>query len=210
MLPGAVLAAGRSSRMGRPKAFLPYGPVGAQTFLDRVIASMRDGGVDDILVVGRPDDEALIAAVSGSDTPARFVPNPHHELGQLTSIVAAVNAVDRPGVRGLLVIPVDMPLVRGATFAAILHASSQHPRSIVRAVCGGRHGHPVIFDRAYFDALRHAAPHTGAKAVLRDPRALVVDVEVDDDGVLRDVDDLDDYIAVFGGPPGAPQSGVSS
>jgi molybdenum cofactor cytidylyltransferase len=196
--------------MGRAKAFLPYGPAGVQTFLDRVIASMRDGGIDDILVVGRPDDEELIATVSGFATAVRFVPNPHHDLGQLTSIVAAVNAVDRPGARGLLVIPVDMPLVRAATFDAILRASAQHPRSIVRAVHGGRHGHPVIFDRAYFDALRHADPHTGAKAVLRDSRTHVVDVEVDDDGVLKDVDDLDDYVAVFGGPPGAPGSAVSS
>lgn len=196
--------------MGRPKAFLPYGTAAAHTFLDRVIASMREGGIEDILVIGRPDDEELIAAVARYGVLARFVPNPHHDLGQLTSIVAAVNAVDHPGARGLLVMPVDMPLVRAETFAAIVRAAASHPKAIVRAVCAGRHGHPVIFDRSCFDALRHADPQTGAKAVLRDRGAQVVDVEVADPGVLKDIDSLEDYIAEFGGPPAAPGSAVSS
>lgn len=210
MVPGAVLAAGQSSRMGRSKALLPCGSSRSETFLDRIIGSMREGGVEDVLVIGRPDDEELLDAVLHQIVPARFVPNPNHERGQLTSIVSALNAVDHPGVRGLLVMPVDMPLVRPETFAALLRACEAHPRTIVRAAHGGRHGHPVIFDRGSFDALRHADPSIGAKAVLRARADSVLNVEVPDVGVLTDVDTVQDYVAAFGRTPDTPGSAMPS
>ena len=210
MVPGAVLAAGQSSRMGRSKALLPYGPSARDTFLDRILASMRRAGLDDVLVIGRPDDSNLIDVVLQPAVPARFVANPNHERGQITSIVAALNAIDRPGVRGLLVIPVDMPLVQPQTFAALLLAFEANPQMIVRAAHGGRHGHPVIFDRGSFDPLRHADPATGAKAVLRAREDRVLDVEVPDAGVLTDVDTMQDYVAAFGRPPDPPDAAVSS
>lgn len=194
--------------MGRSKALLPCGSDTVDTFLARILSAMRAGGVEDILVVGRPDDADLQDAVAQADLPVRFVANRDHERGQLTSIVAAVNAIDCPGVRGLLVMPVDMPLVQPATFAAVLRASAEHPGVIVRAVCGGRHGHPVIFDRGCFDALRRTDPALGAKVVLHANR--VLDVDVPDTGVLKDVDSVEDYVALFGRTPGPPGSGVPS
>jgi len=201
MVPGAVLAAGRSARMGRPKALLPVGPDSAETFLSRIVASMRAGGLDDVLVVGRPDDVELREAVARLDPPVRYVGNVDHERGQLSSIVAAVDAVDRPGVRGLLVSPVDMPLVKPETFAAVLRAFAASPGTIVRASCGGGHGHPVIFDRGSFGDLRRADPDVGAKAVLRASPQRVIDVDVADTGVLADVDSPEDYVAIFGSGP---------
>jgi molybdenum cofactor cytidylyltransferase len=204
MVPGAILAAGRSTRMGRPKALLTCGPGPTRSFVEHIIASMRAGGVEDVLVVGRPDDVELVHALIASPAPARFIPNVNHERGQLTSIIAAVNAIDRPGVRGLMVMPVDMPLVRPETYAALLRAAAIHTASIVRAVCGGAHGHPVLFDRASFDALRRADLTAGAGAVLRASAARVVNLEVGDPGVLRDVDSVDDYVSIFGRMPDEP------
>lgn len=210
MTPGAVLAAGYSSRMGRPKALLPAGASLGDTFLHRVLASMWEAGVPDLLVVGRPDDQELRDAILAETVRARFVPNPNHQSGQLTSIIAAVNAADHPGVRGILIMPVDIPLVRPETFAAVLRVSEAHPTSIVRATYAGRHGHPVVFDRGSFDALRRADPGTGAKAVLHAHADRVVNLDVDDDGVLKDIDSLEDYIEAFGGPPDAYGSGMRS
>ena len=184
--------------MGRSKALLPCSPTPGDTFLNRIIASMRAGGVEDVLVIGRPGDAALIEAVEQPGLAARFIANPDHDRGQLTSIVAGLNAVDHPGVSGLLIMPVDMPLVQPSTFNKVLEAFAAHPSSIVRAVCGGRHGHPVIFDRGSFRALRHADTAVGAKAVLVAHADRILDLEVDDGGVLKDVDSREDYAAVFG------------
>ena len=150
-------------------------------------------------MIGRPNDSELIEAVEQPSVAARFIANPDHDRGQVTSIVAGVNAVDRPGVRGVLVMPVDMPLVRPSTFREVLEAFAAHPSFIVRAVCAGRHGHPVIFDRgSLFEALRQAEVTVGAKAVLLTRADRILDLDATDAGVLKDIDSRGDYAAVFG------------
>ena len=65
----------------------------------------------------------------------------------------------------------------------------------MRPAIGDRHGHPVVFDRVTFDDLRSAPLDVGAKAVLARWRHAIVDVPVDDPGVLADVDTPEDYEA---------------
>lgn len=202
MVDAAVLAAGRSLRMGRPKALLPCAPGAPGTFLARIVTALQAAGVPAPMVVGRPDDQELRDAVQRL-APARFLPNPSHARGPLTSILAALDAVEGGAVQGLLVMPVDMPFVRVETFAAILQAARANPRRIVRACHDGRHGHPVVFDRESFAALRAADPLTGAKSVLRASPGRVLDVETGDPGVLRDVDTIEEYVDAFGVSPGA-------
>ena len=197
-------------RMGRPKPLLPFGRSYPVTFVQHIAESLRQAGLEDVLIVGRPDDEALAQTVERLPGRTRFVPNGNHAGGQLTSIVAAVNAVDLPGVRGLLLMPVDMPFVRVETITSVLAAFAASPGSIVRPQHAGRHGHPVIFDRASFDALRHADPGVGAKAVLHAHPARVVNVPVDDEGVLTDVDSLEHYVHAFGAAPESFEAGVRS
>ncbi|HXW07664.1 MAG TPA: nucleotidyltransferase family protein [Vicinamibacterales bacterium] len=187
MVPGLVLAAGRSSRMGRPKALLRLTPSGP-TFVARIVHALRAGGTADALVVGRPDDVELQAELERVQPPARFVPNPHAESGQLSSLLAGLNVVDHPGVHGVLITLVDLPLVKPTSVEALLSAFSRTGAPIVRAVHRGGHGHPVIFGREVFPDLRAADPQVGAKAVFRRHAEGVVDVEVDDPGVLVDVD----------------------
>ena len=188
--------------MGRAKSLLSL-PSSGETFVARIIGAVLEGGAADALVVGRPEDLALRAEIARGFDPvhpsnapqplrrARFVENPRADTGQLSSVIAGLDAADRPGVHAILVTPVDMPLVRPATVAALLTAFSSSPHPIVRATHRGRHGHPVIFGRAVFDALRRADPEIGARAVVR--AHSVLDVEVNDPGVLQDVDTPDDY-----------------
>jgi molybdenum cofactor cytidylyltransferase len=101
---------------------------------------------------------------------------------------------------------VDVPLVRAATVEALVEAWRQTGAPIVRPAIGERHGHPVIFDRATFAALRSAPLAVGAKAVIARFRPQVVDLPTDDAGTLRDVDTPDDYAALFGGGDGSGRS----
>jgi molybdenum cofactor cytidylyltransferase len=192
MIPAIILAAGRSTRMGRPKALLPVHPDGP-TFVERIVRTVREGGAADALVIGRPDDTALRHEIERLHPLARFVENVDADRGQLSSLVAGVDAADHPGVRGVLVTLVDLPLVTPASVASVLSAFSSSGRPIVRAVHAGRHGHPVLFGRAVFGELRHADPATGAKAVVRAHAADVLNVDVPDPGVLLDIDLPEDY-----------------
>jgi len=185
--------------MGQPKALLPVRP-GGESFVRHLAATLLEGGVIDVLVVGRPDDDALRAEVENLETRVRLVINAHADAGQLSSVIAGLNAADRPGVHGMLVTPVDVPLVLPGTVRALLTAFASHRAPVVRATYRGRHGHPVIFGRGVFDALRRANPAIGAKVVVQAHAREMVDLEVDDPGVLHDIDGPDDYARVFNLP----------
>lgn len=187
MMPAVLLAAGASSRMGRPKALLE---VGGRTFVRRILETLRDGGVGDTVVVVRAGAGAVAREIDAAGF-GRPIENPDPDRGQLSSLIVGLDAVERPGVPGALVTLVDVPLVRPSTVAALLDRAAGSAASILRAAHGGRHGHPVIFSRAVFAALRAADPAIGAKAVVR--AFDVEDVEVDDPGVLRDVDTPQEY-----------------
>jgi CTP:molybdopterin cytidylyltransferase MocA len=185
--------------MGRPKAFLTVDEAGV-TFVERVARTLLAGGAADALVVGRADDEVLRGVADQMGAGVRFVPNPDADTGQLSSIVAGLAVADRPGTRGILVTPVDLPLIAPTTVTALLTAFSSSAAPIVRATHGGRHGHPVVFARAVFADLRHADPRVGAKAVLRAHQQDIRNVEVGDPGVLLDVDTPEDYARLFSRP----------
>jgi molybdenum cofactor cytidylyltransferase len=181
--------------MGRSKALLPCGDRG-DTFVRRLAMVLCEGGVEEALIVGRPEDDELRAEVEGLAVQSRYVENPRADEGQLSSVLAGLAAADRPGVRAILVTPVDAPMIAPATVAALLAEFRSSAAPIVRAVHVHRHGHPVIFSREVFEDLRHADPALGARAVLRAHAVRLVDVEVEDPGVLGDVDTPADYDAL--------------
>ena len=190
MVPGIVLAAGASSRMGAPKPLLT---LQNRTFVRRILEAFRDGGVPSAVVVARPGIEGLADEVARIGY-GRVVENPTPESGQLSSLLAGLTAIDSPGVDGVLVTLVDVPLISAATVRAVLERAAVTSAPIVRAVHRGAHGHPVLFTRAVFDALRNADPSMGAKAVVRSHQ--VEDIEVGDAGVTEDVDTPEDYARV--------------
>lgn len=197
MIAGVILAAGRSTRMGRPKALLTA-PCGS-TFVARLVKTLTTGGVDGPFVVGRPDDELLRSTVESLDSGARWVENPDADGGgQLSSLQAGLRKADRPGIRGLMVVPVDAPTIAVDTIVTLIATFNATGAPIVRPRYQGRNGHPVVFSRAVFAELRRADPAVGAKAVLRAHQDAIVTVDVDDAGVVGDVDTPRDYEKLLG------------
>jgi molybdenum cofactor cytidylyltransferase len=193
---GLVLAAGASSRMRRPKALLVC-PGSDETFVARAARVLHAGGVPRVAIVARPGDRALAEHAAGLRPPVDLVENPTHELGQLASLLAGVGHAEAAGADAVVVLPVDMPLIRVASVAALLAAAAHHPAPIVRVVHHGRHGHPILFRRAVFDRLRALDVSAGANALARARADDVLDVPVDDPGVLRDVDWPEEYRQLF-------------
>jgi CTP:molybdopterin cytidylyltransferase MocA len=184
--------------MGASKALLAASPT--ETFVSRLLATLRDGGIANRFVVGRPDDDVLRREVERHG--GSFVTNPDADAGgQLSSLLAGLAAADRADLRGLMIVPVDAPLVSPSTVATLLAVFDVTLAPVVRARHAGRHGHPVIFSRRVFDELRRADPAAGAKAVLRAHEAAIVNVDVEDPGVLGDVDTPESYRALFGRDP---------
>jgi molybdenum cofactor cytidylyltransferase len=193
---GLILAAGQSTRMGKPKALLPS-PHTGRTFVTQLIHALQEGGVDRVGVVGRPTDAGLRRELAGALPPVDFVDNPSHELGQLSSVLAGLAYAEAHDAAGALVVPVDMPLIRAGTVRAALEAFRHDDRPVLRVTHRGQHGHPVIFGADVFAALRNADPSLGARAVIREDPSRVRNLEVDDPGVVRDIDLPDEYRRLF-------------
>ena len=127
MIPAIVLAGGRSSRMGQPKALLPI-PATGETFVQRIVNTLVAAGVEDIvLVVGA--DAAAIRQHAPTSASVRIVDNPDYDRGQLTSLLAGLQAIDRAHAAAALVTLVDVPFVSVSTGA---YLSSRRTRSVPR------------------------------------------------------------------------------
>jgi molybdenum cofactor cytidylyltransferase len=190
VIPGIVLAAGKSSRMGRSKATLPID--GGDTFLTRIIRTFQAASVEDVVVVVGHDAGTIVSSLADVPMTVRLVENPDYEQGQLSSLLAGLRVVDRPGVVAALVTLVDVPLVSEATVRAVVERYRQTRAPIVRPVRGNDHGHPVLIDRSLFDAVRHADPAVGAKPIIRANVSAAGDVAVVDDGAFMDFDTPED------------------
>jgi molybdenum cofactor cytidylyltransferase len=195
VIPAIVLAAGKSSRMGRLKANLPVGPSRGEkeTFLTLIVRTLLDAGIDDVVIVLGHEMDAVLRTFTESGLSARFVENADYASGQLSSLVAGLRVVDRPGVVATLVTLVDIPFVSAATVRAVVERYQRTHAPIIRPTRGGRHGHPLLVDRSLFDQLRHADPAMGAKSVVRAHATTDGDVEVDDEGAFADIDTPEDY-----------------
>ena len=191
VIPAIVLAAGRSSRMGRAKATLPAGD--GQTFLTRLVSTFLAAGVDDVIVVVGHEADAIASRFSESGLPARFVVNREYDRGQLSSLLAGLDVVDRPGVSAVLVTLVDVPFVSTETVRAVVDGYRRTHAPIVRPTSGNRHGHPLLIDRSLFAALRAADPSAGAKPIVRAHATAAGDIPIDDEGAFADIDTDEEY-----------------
>ena len=180
--------------MGSPKALLPDGE--GRLFLTRLLHTFWMAGVGRLVVVtGGLHGEIVAAVAAGGPRGATvaFARNPDPRRGQLSSVITGLDAVDRPGVGGILMAPVDVPFVAPSTVRAVMDEWRRTRAPIVRPARGERHGHPVLFGRETFADLRRADLAGGARTVVHAYAPRVVNLEVDDPGALRDVDTREEY-----------------
>lgn len=195
MTAALILAAGRSSRMGRPKPLLRQIQSG-HTFVGHLIRVATAAGLSPIFVIGRSGDLELASEVVRSG--GAFLVNPDAERGQVSSLLTGLAAALSPELEAVMVMPVDVPLVSTAVLRTLLKAGERPDVQIVRAAHRGIHGHPVLFKRAVFDELQAADPDVGARGVVHADPSRVTDVEVGEAGVTLDLDTPADYLRAFG------------
>jgi molybdenum cofactor cytidylyltransferase len=194
---GILLAAGESKRMGFPKPLLC---INGETFLTHIARSMLTTVERLIIVLGAHRD--VVAAEVPADNRIRVIENHDYRMGQLSSIKRGLSAVS-PNTDAAIVHLVDHPTVMPETFRRVAEGYRISRKPIVIARCGGHRGHPVLFDRSIFEELHQAPLDTGARAVVMADANRVIYVDVDDAGVLLDLDTPTDLARA--GLPAVPQ-----
>jgi molybdenum cofactor cytidylyltransferase len=179
---GILLAAGESRRMGYPKPLLK---LGSQTFLERTCEAMLTAVARLVVVVGAYADRVRRAVPD--DPRIVVVENPNYVMGQLTSLQAALSAVSAEASAVMLHLT-DHPTVSAVTFRAVVGEYERTHKQIVIARYHGRRGHPVLFARALFDELLTAPADHGARAVVQANPDRLRYLDVDDPGVVLDLD----------------------
>lgn len=179
---GIMLAAGESRRMGYPKPLLQ---IGGRTFIEHTAETMLTVVPRLVIVIGAHRER--VRAAIPHDERIAIVENPNYLHGQLSSLKVGLSAI-LPDSTGALVHLGDHPMVRAATFRALADSYNRTGKPITIARCGGRRGHPVIFDRAVFAELLAAPEGEGARHVVNADPSRVVYVDLDDPGINLDLD----------------------
>lgn len=193
-LAALVLAAGGSTRLGRPKQLLPYRD---GVLLDAVLDLVRDCSFHQRIVAlgGSADDVRAVVDTTGFDV----VVNDEYTSGCSSSIAAAITAV-QDDVDGIVLFLGDQPEVQAATVASLIAGRGNAPVAVTRYDDGI--GHPFALSRATFPALAALHGDRGVWKLIDRLGSAVARVRVDG-AVPRDVDTEEDYRALLAGAAGA-------
>ncbi|HEY6998273.1 MAG TPA: nucleotidyltransferase family protein [Candidatus Binatia bacterium] len=184
MIVAVVLSAGESSRMGRPKALLP---IDGQTFIERIVAALKQTRVGKIIVILGHNASELQPKIS--HLPVEILINTDYKLGQLSSLQLAVRHLHLDhDCDGMLVHLVDHPYLTPALVQEMIRRFYETKKRIIVPKFHGKRGHPVIFSRELFAELLSAPADQGAKAVVNAHRAHTLEIETEEAGIALDID----------------------
>jgi molybdenum cofactor cytidylyltransferase len=179
-----LLAAGRSTRMGKENKLLS--PIAGKPMVAGIVAMLKQCPLDGMVIVLGHQAEKLRQALPSRGL--NFVENKQFRTGMASSIRSGVAALD-DSVDAALIMLADMPQVQPRTIAGLIDAlNPEEGRTIALPRYRGKRGNPVLFARQHFEELLALDGDEGAKKLLVSHAAAIIEVAVDDPGVLVDVD----------------------
>jgi molybdenum cofactor cytidylyltransferase len=183
-----ILAAGSSSRMGRPKQFLK---IDNETLIRKTVNVTINAGAAKTIVVSGLDHE-LIKKELGS-LPTQVIVNPHSELGMGSSIKYGVDHIIKnyPDLEGAVIMVCDQPLLSHFHLSKIISEHQTTQSSIVASFYSGKNGVPVFFHRSMYEKLLTIKDQQGARNVIDQNSALVKSIDFPEGSI--DIDTPEDW-----------------
>jgi molybdenum cofactor cytidylyltransferase len=206
MTAALVLAAGRSTRMGTQKLLLPYGE---GTVLGQVVRQVLRSRVESVLGVAGANAPLLLPALEAESLLPRAP-----AAGRRLRVLAGPSASDMLGSvrQGLASLPPtdavavvlgDQPGIAAETIDSMLAAFAAGKGRLIVPACGGRRGHPLLFDSRYIPELLLQHDSTGLRGLLQAHPAEVWELAVGSPEMLADLDTPADYARALATRAGA-------
>ena len=182
-----ILAAGESRRMGYPKMLLEFR---GKTMLENVIEHVAGSGTDGILVVLGANREKLTGIVENCGV--RYCINDNYKEGMLSSVQCGIRNLPA-GIRAVMVFQGDQPLIFPHVIDRLIEAYGTTGKGLVIPVYGGKRGHPLLIGSRYREEIDSLSHEEGLRAITGMHSEDILEVAVNDPGILKDFDTWDDY-----------------
>jgi molybdenum cofactor cytidylyltransferase len=187
MLAAVILSGGASSRMGAPKALLPFQ---GRPFLEHLLQVTRHPKIGARRVVLGAHAESIAKAVALQ--PGETVVNENWEEGQLSSIHAALRTLPL-GTDGIVLFLIDHPLISAKLVDGLIGQFYETRAPVVLPVFQGRRGHPVIFSSGVYEELQKAPRDVGARSVVWMHDKEVSEYPTEEEGCVLNLNDPEMY-----------------
>jgi len=196
-----ILAAGASSRMGKPKAFLKWKN---KTFLENICHNLSNAGTEKIIIVTNKSLLSDILSFNPNEYPnpkfnslpssqhshiPTFAINPHPEQGMLSSFRCGLRVL-KSSDKNVMLCLTDHPMVKVETYKLLFSVAKRD--KIIIPKHKNRRGHPVIFGADFIPELLEKDCPEGARTIVRAHPEAVEEILVEDAGILLDIDTPED------------------
>ena len=148
-------------------------------------------GADPTLIVLGHTPGLILGAVDTEG--AHVLTNPDYKMGQLTSIQTAVRYLEDKNVSGILICPVDNPLVSVDLISTLISEGESGKKGIVIPVFKGRRGHPAFFSRRLFPDILNAPLDEGARWIIRHRPEELLELPTEEEGIIKNINTPQDY-----------------
>jgi len=170
--------------MGTPKALIPYR---GKTFVEHLLEVTRHNRVGATRIVVGAHANEIQEKLTAHAT--EIVVNADWAKGQLSSIQAAIRSLPEGATEGIILCPVDHPIVSAELIAKLIAEFDSSGKAIVLPTYQGRRGHPALFRASLYQELLDASPEVGARQVVWAHAEDVGEVATDEEGVVLNVND---------------------
>lgn len=182
-----ILAAGSARRMGSQKLLLPYGE---STMIETVVDNVLASSIEHVMVVLGANQQEVRDALK--NRPVQFCNNKDHEKGMLSSVQCGIRALTADAASVLIFLG-DQPGIPPAVTNSVIEAYSEELYGIVIPVHAHRRGHPLLVDMKYRKEIEQLDLEHGLRSLRHQFPNDVLEVEVEEPGILVDIDTPADY-----------------
>ena len=187
MISAILLAAGQSKRMNGENKLAKK--IKGIPLIKCALNNILKSSVNEIIIVLGYQSEIIEKLIDKNDK-IKFVFNPNFETGMASSIKKGVENLSKE-TNAFFISLGDMPSINYDTYDQLIECKKN--QKIIVPMFKGQKGNPVLFPKSFEKIMLSIQGDYGAKKILENNKKQVLNIEINDPGIIKDIDVLDDF-----------------